>query len=53
MNRAIFRRRHHPLIWMAVLLPLLLGLDVLAWLLWAAWHLLPYVLAIGVAVVAC
>src|SRR5258708_40103126 len=48
MNRTFLRRRLHPLVWMAVLLPVLLGLDAAAWLVWLTWHMLPWLLAIGV-----
>ncbi len=53
MNRTFLRRRLHPLVWMAVLLPVLLGLDAAAWLVWLTWHMLPWLLAIGVTALAC
>jgi apolipoprotein N-acyltransferase len=38
---------------MAIGTGVLLGLDAVAWALWAAWHVLPWLLAIAAAVVAC
>ena len=46
-------RRRHPLAWIVVLLPVLLGLDAVAWLLWWAWHLMPWLLGAGAVVLAC
>jgi hypothetical protein len=45
-------RRRHPLVIMALVLPLLLLLDAAAWVFWLAWHLLPYLLLAGAAVAA-
>jgi hypothetical protein len=46
-------RKHHPITVMPIGTCVLLGLDAVAWALWAAWHVLPWLLAITVAVVAC
>jgi apolipoprotein N-acyltransferase len=47
------RRKHRQVTWILAGTVVLLGLDAIAWLLWAAWHLLPWLLAITVAVLAC
>jgi apolipoprotein N-acyltransferase len=45
-------RRHRDLRFIVIGTGLLLGLDAVAWALWAAWHTLPWLLAIAVVVVA-
>lgn len=46
--RATTARRHHPVVWIVLGTALLLGVDAAAWLLWWAWHLMPWLLAVGV-----
>ena len=51
MNRSQWK--HHPITVMVIGTGVLLGLDAIAWALWAAWHVLPWLLALAVAVLAC
>lgn len=46
-------RKHHPITVMAIGLAVLLGLDAVAWALWAAFRILPWLLAITITVVVC
>lgn len=46
MTRRFPRRRHSPIVWPSIALVALLALDI-------AWHLLPWLLAIGAAVFVC
>jgi len=47
------RGRHHPVTVIVIGTGVLLGLDAIAWALWAAWHLLPWLLAITALALAC
>jgi hypothetical protein len=42
-------RRRHPAAVIALATVVLVAADAAAWLLWAAWHLMPYLLALAVA----
>ena len=46
-------RRHHPVVWIVLGTGVLLVADGAAWLLWAAWHVMPLLLAAGVVVLGC
>jgi hypothetical protein len=47
------RRKRSDLHTILVWLPVVLALDMVAWLLWAAWHALPWLLTLAEAVVVC
>jgi hypothetical protein len=46
-------RRQHPVAVIVAGTGLLLGLDAVAWMLWLAWHVMPWLIGLALVVFAC